>query len=107
MKKISIVSKELSYGIDVEEVFWIRQGILTKEQTRESRDEELIADILAYMLLETKPSSRSEFLDDYFGVCGDAEPSETPIPTESTGSAKAHDRSGGNGLPILDSTKLN
>jgi RNAse (barnase) inhibitor barstar len=74
MKKISIGSKELLYGIDVDQVFWIRQGILTKEQTRESRDEELIADILAYMLLETKPASRSEFLDDYFGF-GDGEPS--------------------------------
>jgi hypothetical protein len=67
MNKISIGSKELSYGIDVDEVFWIQQGILTKEQTRESRDEELIADMLGYILLDPKPSSRSEFLDDYFG----------------------------------------
>lgn len=67
MKKISITNKNLSYGIDVEEVFWIKQGVLTKEQVRESRDEELVADILAFMLLDAKPSSRSEFLDDFFG----------------------------------------
>lgn len=67
MKKISITSKDLPYGINVDELFWIKQGVLTKEQVRESRDEELVADILAFMLLDSKPSSRSEFLDDFFG----------------------------------------
>lgn len=67
MKKISITNRDLSYGISVEELFWIKQGVLTKEQVRESKDEELIADILAFMLLDDKPSSRSEFLDDFFG----------------------------------------
>ncbi|KIQ35318.1 hypothetical protein RT97_05280 [Variovorax paradoxus] len=67
MKKISITNRELPYGIDVDEVFWIKQGVLTKEQVRESRDEEIIADILAFMLLEPKPPSRSEVLDDFFG----------------------------------------
>lgn len=67
MKKISITSRDLDYGINVDELFWIRQGVLTKEQVRESRDEEVIADVLAYILLDPKPSSRSEFLDDFFG----------------------------------------
>jgi hypothetical protein len=67
MKKISITNRELPYGIDVDEVFWIKQGVLTKEQVRESRDEEIIADILAFMLLDEKPPSRSEVLDDFFG----------------------------------------
>lgn len=67
MKKISITNRDLPYGINVDEVFWIKQGVLTKEQVRESRDEEIIADILAFMLLEPKPPSRSEVLDDFFG----------------------------------------
>jgi hypothetical protein len=67
MKKISITNRELPYGIDVDEVFWIKQGVLTKEQVRESRDEEIIADLLAFMLLDPKPPSRSEILDDFFG----------------------------------------
>ena len=67
MKNISISSRELPYGIDVSTLFWTREGILTREQVRESRDEELIADMLAYVLLDPKPASRSEFLDDYFG----------------------------------------
>jgi len=68
MKLISIAQKELPYGIDVDELFWVKQGIFTKEQIRESRDEEIIADILAFMLLDPPLSSRSEFLDDYFGL---------------------------------------
>ncbi|XXX78276.1 DUF262 domain-containing protein [Sorangium sp. So ce134] len=67
MKKISIGNRDLPYGIDIDEVFWIKHGVLTKEQVRESRDEEIIADILAFMLLDEKPPSRSEFLDDFFG----------------------------------------
>ncbi len=67
MKKISITNRDLPYGIDVDEVFWIRQGVLTKEQVRESRDEEIVADILAFMLLDPKPPSRREVLDDFFG----------------------------------------
>lgn len=67
MRKISITNRDLPYGIDVEKIFWVEQGVLTKEQIRESRDEELIADIVAFMILREKPSSRSEFLDDLFG----------------------------------------
>lgn len=74
MKKISITNRDLPYGIDVDDLFWIRQGVLTKEQVRESRDEEVIADILAFMLLSPKPPSRSEVLDDFFGYRdGDAQ----------------------------------
>ncbi|MEO4049372.1 hypothetical protein AAFN46_20115 [Pseudomonas sp. CAU 1711] len=67
MKKISITNRELDYGIDVDEMFWIKQGVLTKEQVRESRDEEVVADVLAFMTLDSKPPSRSEALDDFFG----------------------------------------
>lgn len=66
MKKISITNRELPYGIAVEELFWVKQGVLTKEQVRESRDEELVADMLAYMVSDTPQSSRAEFLDDFF-----------------------------------------
>lgn len=74
MKKISITNRELPYGINVDDLFWIKQGVLTKEQVRESRDEEVVADILAFMLLNPKPPSRSEILDDFFGYSdGDAQ----------------------------------
>jgi hypothetical protein len=71
MASISITNKGLSYGIPVEDIFWVQHNILTKEQIRESRDEEIIADILAYMLLNDPPSSSTEFFDEYYGIGND------------------------------------
>lgn len=68
MQKISITNRELHYGINADTVFWIAHGILTKEQLRQSRDEELVADILAYMVSDRPVASRNELLDDYFGA---------------------------------------
>ncbi|SMG41644.1 GmrSD restriction endonuclease domain-containing protein [Paenibacillus aquistagni] len=68
MKNISITSRDLPYGINVDSVFWVAEGILTREYVRQSRDEEVIADILAYMALSTKPPSSSDILDDYYGL---------------------------------------
>lgn len=68
MQKISITNKELDYGINADNVFWIANGILTKEQLRQSRDEEMVADIVAYMVSDKPIASRSELLDDYYGT---------------------------------------
>ncbi|WP_127077910.1 DUF262 domain-containing protein [Rhodomicrobium lacus] len=68
MAKVSITNRDLDYGIPVEDIFWVNQNILTKEQVRESRDEEIIADIVAYMVLPQPPASRSEHFDDFYGV---------------------------------------
>src|SRR5262249_26022041 len=75
MQSISITNRELDYGIDVDELFWVQQGILSREYIRQSRDEELIADLVAYMVLDDPVSSRAEFLDDYYGM-GDDNPSQ-------------------------------
>lgn len=68
MHKISITNRELDYGISADSVFWITNGILTKDQLRLSRDEEMIADLLAYMVSEEPVPSRTEFFDDYYGA---------------------------------------
>ena len=68
MKEISITNKELPYGIVADDVFWVKNGILTKDQLRQSRDEELIADLISYMVSEDPVPSRTELLDDYFGA---------------------------------------
>ncbi len=68
MKKISITNRDLLYGIKVEDVFWVHEGILTKDQLRESLDEQLVSDIVAFMVSDKPQSSRSEFLDDFFGM---------------------------------------
>ena len=67
MKTVSITNRDLPYGIKVEDVFWVKNGILTKEQVRESRDEEILSDIISYVLFNNKPPSRSDYLDDLFG----------------------------------------
>ncbi len=41
---------------------------MTKDHLRQSRDEELVADLVAYMLSETPVSSRTELFEDYYGA---------------------------------------
>lgn len=71
MQSISITNKELDYGIDIEEIFWIKQGVLSRDNVRQSRDEELVADLVAYMVSDSPVPSRTEHLDDYFGLSDD------------------------------------
>jgi len=68
MKNISITSKKLSYGIDVDAIFWVTHGIITKENVRDSTDEGIVADLLAYMALPLpKPASGNDALDEFYG----------------------------------------
>ena len=51
MKEISLTNKNLNYGIDLNKVFWVTQQIITIPNMRISRDEELIAWIISYMVM--------------------------------------------------------
>ena len=68
MRKISITNRELDYGINADNVFWVVHGILTKDQLRQSRDEEMVADLIAYMVSDNPVASRTELFDDYYGA---------------------------------------
>ncbi|MCD8425027.1 DUF262 domain-containing protein [Tenacibaculum dicentrarchi] len=68
MKKISISNRNLNYGINVNDIFWVKESIIAREKVRQSSDEEIIADILGYLLLEKKPTTNSELLDNLYGV---------------------------------------
>lgn len=68
MAAISITSRELPYGINVDDVFWVKQGILTREQVRESRDEEVVAELLVAMLISPIPSSGRRYMDEFYGL---------------------------------------
>lgn len=68
MKLLSISNKDLSYGLDVNNIFWVEQGIITKDQLRNSTDEELVSDTLGYVLLDPKPASSSEILNGFYGL---------------------------------------
>ncbi|QFS46739.1 GmrSD restriction endonuclease domain-containing protein [Nostoc sphaeroides] len=69
MKYISITNANLEYGIKVNNIFWVKNNVLTKEMVRESKDEEVVAEIVAYMALQPEvPRSSSEVLDEYYGL---------------------------------------
>lgn len=68
MHKISITNKALDYGISVDDLFWVKNSITRREDVRESKDEELIAEIVAFMLLEDMTRSSTDILDEFYGL---------------------------------------
>lgn len=77
MKNISITSKNLTYGINVDDVFWIRNNIITRESLRESNDEEIIADIVAWTSIGKSLRSSSDILNQLYGF--EAEDGDTNL----------------------------
>lgn len=67
MKKISINSRDLGYGIDMGGIFWRKHNLITNENIRESRDEELVANLLSAMLIKPRPAGTSKNLDKFYG----------------------------------------
>lgn len=75
MKNISITNKNLEYGINIENIFWIKNSIITKEDLRQSKDEEIIADIIAWAVSDKGFRSSYEILDELYGFGYDIEES--------------------------------
>ena len=67
MPYISLAFTDEDIGIRVQDIFWVRHGIITKELLRESRDEEIVCDILASVALGDMPPSSSERFNEYYG----------------------------------------
>lgn len=70
MPEISIGSCRANeyYGLKAEEVFWVKQGILSIQNLRDSDDEEMIADF-AISILNDSPFARSkESLDEIYDI---------------------------------------
>ncbi len=68
MGQISITNRDLPYGINVDELLWVKNGILTREQVRESRDEEVVLDLLADLLLDPMAPTGTSYRDAYYGL---------------------------------------
>ncbi len=66
MKKISINNTQLSYGINMGGIFWRKHGIITNENLRGSRDEELIANLLSAILIKPTPAATSNNLNKFY-----------------------------------------
>ncbi|MRT44038.1 DUF262 domain-containing protein [Enterobacteriaceae bacterium RIT702] len=65
---ISISNEGLNYGINIDNHFYIKHHILTRRSIRDSDDEELVANILGYIMIEDKPTSGSTSLDTFYGA---------------------------------------
>lgn len=66
MAKISISSKKLNYGLSLSNIFWVKNKIITSKNIRTSRDEELISQILAYILLGNKTEPTKKTIDGLY-----------------------------------------
>lgn len=87
MPEISIDSKlsKLQYGINAEETFWCRHGVLNVSDLKESEDEQFIADIiLSCTLGQPFPASRIAF-DNYYGSGNDDKSSDIDIKINALG----------------------
>ena len=66
MPELSLSNKKLRYSIDIRQSFWMKQGILTPENIRISRDEELVARIYGCILLGKSVSPSSKTVDLFY-----------------------------------------
>ncbi|MDD6206904.1 MAG: DUF262 domain-containing protein, partial [Clostridiales bacterium] len=51
MPKISLSSPDLDYGVDSSNAFWMRHGILSYDRIKQSRDEEIVAQIIGELFI--------------------------------------------------------
>lgn len=66
MKSISINNRDLNYGIDMGGIFWRKHNIVSNENIRQSRDEEMIAHLLGAILLNPRPSATANNIDNFY-----------------------------------------
>ncbi|NII40905.1 hypothetical protein E9228_001541 [Curtobacterium flaccumfaciens] len=76
MPQLSISNYDLDYGVVVDEIFWVENGILRREDVRESLDEQLILDLLIDVTIEPTPSSGTRVRDAYYSY-GDIDSAES------------------------------
>lgn len=78
MKNISITNRNLEYGISVEDIFWVKNNIMIKDALRRSQDEEIIADLVAWVLLDKGIRSSLDILNQLYGY-GESNESEASL----------------------------
>ena len=67
MEEISLSNRNLPYGINLSNTFWVKNGIVTTKNMRVSRDEELVAHILLYILLGDDVAPSAKNLNKIYG----------------------------------------
>ena len=90
MSKISISQRRLeNYGISVFNIFWVKNKIIQPYHIRNSIDEELIAFLIADMILNKKENLTAKMLNSYYGFSSNPLASE---PVEKTTIENSIDR---------------
>lgn len=73
MRNISINNKGLKYGIDIKSIFWYNQYVLTENNIRASRDEELIAHLILAIIMKNDINISSTSLNRAYGLSDEEE----------------------------------
>jgi len=55
------------YGIIAEDTFWVKHGVLTASDLRNSEDEQVIADLILSIVFDTPFGASKERFDNYYG----------------------------------------
>lgn len=66
MPTLSITNRDLPYGVAADEVYWVKEGVLRREDVRESTDEQLILDLILDCLIDPMPNSGTRTRDEYY-----------------------------------------
>ena len=66
MEKISLSGERLKYGLNVNEVYWVKQGIMSSTQLRRAKDEELLAHIVNFIFNGQDMRMTTEVLDSLY-----------------------------------------
>lgn len=67
MPELSITNRDLHYGVAVEDIYWVRHGILRGEDVRTSDDEQLVLDILTDCIIHPFITGSRETRDSAYG----------------------------------------
>lgn len=73
MPLLSISNRHLDYGVDVTEIFWVKQNILRSNDVRESLDEQLVLDILLDCLVEPMETTTKSVRDSAYDFAAAAD----------------------------------
>ena len=66
MPQLSITNRDLNYGVLVDDIFWVKQGILRREDVRESLDEQVVLDLIIDCLIDPIPNTGTRTRDAYY-----------------------------------------
>ncbi len=104
MKEISIQQDGNGYGINADEVFWVKQNIIDKKDLRLSMDEEIVGDLVGAMVADTMPPSRVSVLDGYYYI-NEEEQDGRGYKTEKALQVRGSEAVGAQFLYIIDEIK--